>query len=143
MRKVLVPISADREQMQSAVAEIVSMHPEEAVEVHLLNVQPTIPGYVANFFKDGNLRQIQEEVGREELAPAQALLDAAGIACISHVEAGHGAETIVRTARRLGCDRIVMGRSRPAGVTEKLFGTLANQVRHLAGAAGNCQVIGS
>jgi nucleotide-binding universal stress UspA family protein len=143
MRKVLVTIGATATQVQSAIAEVIAIHREEPVEVHLLNVQPSIPHYVAGFFKNGDLPLIQDEAGREELGPAQAMLDAAGIPYIAHVKVGSSAETIVQAARQLGCDRIVLGQGKQAGFTEKLFGTLANQVRHLVGVAGNCKVIGS
>jgi nucleotide-binding universal stress UspA family protein len=143
MRKVLVPISAIGAQMQSAVAQVISIYREEPVDVHLLNVQPSIPRYVTGFFKGGELHLIQEEAGLEELAPAQALLDAAGVPYTAHVKVGHGAETIVQAASLLGCDRIVMGQGKREGFTEKLFGTLAHQVRHLVGVADNCKVIGS
>ena len=56
---------------------------------------------------------------------------------------GRSAETIARTARELGCDRIVMGPDGVARLADKVFGTLAQQVRHLLGATGDCQVIGS
>lgn len=143
MRKVLVPVSPIRAQMQSAVDEAIAIYRQEAVEIHLVNVQSAIPRYVAAYFDRSELRRIQQDASLEELAPAQALLDAAGIACITHIEIGRNAETIVQLAGRLGCDRIVMGRPEHVGITEKLFGTLASQVRHLVGVGGNCTVIGS
>lgn len=143
MRKVLVPICAGDAQMQSALAEAVSICREEPAELHLLNVQPSVPRYVAGFFKSADLRQIHEEAGMEELAPAKAILDTAGVRYAVHTKVGRRAETIVRVAKELGCDRIVMGRAGQEGFAEKLFGTVASQVRHLVGATGNCQVIGS
>jgi nucleotide-binding universal stress UspA family protein len=143
MRKVLVPINAIGAQMKSAVDEAVSIYRERPVEVHLLNVQTTVPGFVAAYFKHSNLRLIQEEAGVEELAPAQAILKAAGVPSIVHIKVGRSAETIVRVAREIGCDRIVMGQAEHAGYGEKIFGTVASQVRHLIGVTDNCQVIGS
>jgi nucleotide-binding universal stress UspA family protein len=143
MRKVLVTISAVNGQMQSATAEAVAIYREEAAEIHLLNVQTTVPRFVAGYFNHGNLRLIQEECGMDELAPAKALLDSAGVPCVAHVKAGRNAETIVRVAREIGCDRIVIGQAEHADFAQKLFGTLASQVRHLIGGTGNCIVIGS
>lgn len=144
MRKVLVPISAGGgAKMQSALAEVVSIYREEPVELHLLNVQISVPRYVAGFFKSSDLRQIHEEAAMEELAPARAILDAAGVPYTVHVMVGRSAETIVRVAKEIGCDRIVMGHAEQEGFAEKLFGTVASQVRHLVGVTGNCQVIGS
>ena len=144
MRKILVPIGADSNaRMQSALAEVIALYREEPMQIHLLNVQIPVSRHVSEFFHNGELHAIHLEAGREELAPARAVLDAAGIPYIAHIEIGRSAETIVHTARELGCDRIVMGRSAQAGFAEKMFGTLANQVRHLLGVTGNCQVIGS
>lgn len=143
MKKVLVPISAIRAQMQSAVEEAIAIHQREPVIIHLVSVQSAIPRYVAAYFDRNELARIQLEAGQEELAPAKALLATAGVSCITHVEIGHSAETIVEVANRFHCDRIIMGRPEHVGFTEKLFGTLSSQVRHLVGAGGNCTVIGS
>lgn len=143
MRKVLVPVSPIAAQMKSAVAEAISIYREDPVEIHLLNVQTSVPRFVAAYFKRSNLREIQQETGMEELAPAQALLDAAGIPCTAHVKVGRSAETIVRAAAEIGCDRIVMGQADYAGFAEKLFGSVTSQVRHLVGVTSNCTVIGS
>jgi nucleotide-binding universal stress UspA family protein len=50
---------------------------------------------------------------------------------------------IVQFAQEYRCDRILMGQASRSGVQEKLFGTLASQVRQMLGVAGNCQVIGT
>ena len=66
----------------------------------------------------------------EELAPARRLLDDAGVPGDCLVKAGRGAPTIASVARALGCDRVSFG-DEPAGIAERLFGTPAEQVRHL------------
>lgn len=58
------------------------------------------------FFKSGELNQIQQQAGAEELAPAAAMLAAAGVPCTSAVVVGRKAETIAKRARELGRDRI-------------------------------------
>lgn len=143
MRKILVSISSSKAQMQSAVSEAISIYQSEAVEIHLLNVQTIVPAFAARYFTHLNLRMIQEEFGQEELAPAQALLDSAGIPYKVYVKIGRSAETIVETARQIGCDRIVMGRPEHIDFVEKLFGTVASQVRHMVGGLGNCVVVGA
>jgi nucleotide-binding universal stress UspA family protein len=146
MRKVLVPISGAHgggTQTQSALTEAISLYREEPVEVHLLNVQPTVPRYVAGFFKSADLQHIHQEAATEELATACATLNAAGVPYQTHIVVGRSAESIVRVAEQTGCDRILMGHAGQEGFAEKLFGTVASQVRHLVGVAGNCKVIGS
>ena len=80
--------------------------------------------------------------GTEELQAAQRLLDAAGVPYASTVKVGRTADTIVATARDLGCDHIVFGDDAP-GLAGRLFGSLAQQVRNLLGARADLQVIGS
>ncbi len=143
MRKILVSISSSNAQMQSAVAEAISIYQADAVEIHLLNVQTIVPAFAARYFSHLNLRTIQGEFGEEELAPAKALLDSAGIPYQAYVKIGRSAETIVETAHHIGCDRIVMGRAEHVDYVEKLFGTVASQVRHMIGGMGNCVVVGA
>ena len=142
MKKVLVPIDAHNgARAQAAIAEAIAIYRDEPVEVHLLNVQVPVSGHVSMFFDGTELRTIQRECGMEELAPAQAQLAAAKVPCATHIAIGRSAESIARTARQIGCDRILMGQSQ--GLGDRLFGTLASQVRHLVGVSGNCTVIGS
>jgi nucleotide-binding universal stress UspA family protein len=144
MRKVLVPVNdLDDARMRAAIAEVISIYREESVQVHLLNVQVCVSSHVSMFFKSGELRAIHHEAGMQELAPAKAALDTAGVPYATHVEVGRRAETIARLAQEIGCDRIVMGRSEQKGFADKLFGSLAGQVRHLVDVTGNCKVIGS
>lgn len=143
MRKILVSISSSNAQMQSAIAEAISIYQADAVEIHLLNVQTIVPAFAARYFSHLNLHTIQEEFGQEELAPAQALLESAGIPYKAYVKIGRSAETIVETARQIGCDRIIMGRSERVDFVEKLFGTVASQVRQMVSGIGNCVVVGA
>ena len=144
MRNVLIPIDAgNRAKMMAAVSEVVRIHGQEPVAVHLLSVQPTVSNHVAMFFGEGELNQLQHSAGAEDLAPAQILLKTAGIPFASIVRVGRSAETIAKIARELGCDRIVLGQDGHAGFAGKVFGSLAQQVRHIVSGSGDCQVIGS
>ncbi len=143
MRKLLIPIDANPARMRAAIAEAISIYNQEHVDVHLLSVQPALSGHVAMFFGNGELHQIQHSAGNEDLAPAQALLKAAGVPHTSSVVSGRSAETIARIARERGCDRIVMGPAGPGSLAGKLFGSLAEQVRHIVSVGSDCRVIGS
>lgn len=141
MRKMLVPISANSARTQATLDEVISLYRDEPALIHLLNVQIPVSRHVSDFFKSGELHAIHLEAGMEEMAPAKAALDAAGVPYKAHIRVGRSAETIVQTAQELSCDRIVMGRPAQSNFAEKMFGTLENQVRHLLGVTGNCQVI--
>jgi len=55
------------------------------------------------------LDQVRSAAGADLLAPAEALLDAAGVGYESEVAGGHAAQVIVELVDRYGCDAIVMG----------------------------------
>jgi nucleotide-binding universal stress UspA family protein len=144
MRKLLLPVdSLSPSRTAAAVAEAVRICRQEPnVGVHLLSVQPVYSSHVAMFFGKGELHRLEEEAGLEELQPAKAQLEAAGVPFTASVMIGRSAETIARAARELGCDRIVMGSAGGSG-SGKVFGSLAGQVRHIMSGAADCQVIGS
>ena len=143
MRNLLLPIDGDATRARAAVAEALRICGQEPVRIHLLSVQPAVSSHVAMFFGDGELHQIQLDAGTEDLAPARALLDASGVTYTATVKTGRSAETIARVARELACDRIVMGQESGGSLAGKIFGSLAQQVRHLLSGASDCQVIGS
>jgi nucleotide-binding universal stress UspA family protein len=143
MRKLLIPVNGDAARTKAAIAEAIRIYGQEPVAVHLLNVQPRVSGHVAMFFGEGELHQIQHTAGEEDLAAAKALLDAVGVPYTASVLVGRSAQTIARAARELDCDRIVMGHEGQPGVAGRIFGSLAEQVRHITSSASNCQVIGS
>jgi len=129
----------------AALAEAIRIcRQEPTVAVHLLSVQPVYSSHVAMCFGTGELHKLEEKAGLEELAPAQALLDAASVRYTSSVMIGHSAETIARAAREFGCDRIVMGGAASESVAPtRVFGSLAGQVRHIMEGSADCQVIGA
>jgi nucleotide-binding universal stress UspA family protein len=142
MKQILMPIDpAQPARTRSAIDEVLGMRRDEPITVHLLRVQPRVTSHVAMCFRPGELQAMQLQAGAEDLQLAQGLLAAAGLPFTSTVRIGRSAPTIVETARELGCDRIVFGREAP-GLTGRLFGSLAQQVRQLLGGAG-VQVSGS
>lgn len=146
MKKILVPICIHTglEQIRSAAAEAAAIYRrEDSVQIHLLSIQVPLSRHVSDFFEEGELRQIHIESGRAELRPARAVLDAAGVPYLTHVEIGRTAETIVSFATDIRCDRIVIGQGPQTGFADKLFGTLASEVRHLLGGAAPCRVVGA
>lgn len=141
MTKLLVPIYGNADRWRAALAEAVEIHRRENASIHLLSVQPKVSGHVSMFFGRGELQQIQEAAGREDLEPAEALLRNLGVPFTSSVMVGRSAETIARAARGFGCQRIIMGREGEAPAS--VFGSVAAQVRQLLSSGNDCRVIGS
>lgn len=143
MKHILVHIEAGHEaRTRSAVDQAIQMYRAEPCVIHLLHVQPQVSGHVASYFDAATLHDLLSDWGTEDLAPAKALLDAAGVPYTPVVRIGRSANTIAAAAREFGCDRIIFG-VEPPGLAERLFGSIAQQVRHLLTAQGDPQVIGS
>ena len=143
MRQVLIAVDAHSPaRTRSAVEEAVRIWRSEFVGIRLVRVQPKLSGHVAMFFGTRELQTMQLEEGTEQLKFAQALLDSAGVPYTSTVLIGRSAETIAQAAREFGCDRILFGQEGPS-LAGKMFGSLAEQVRHLLGPGNAYQVIGS
>ncbi len=142
---LLIPVdAASAARTQDAVKRAVALSAQDPQSVHVLSVQPLVSSHVTAFFGQGELHQLQHEAGSEELAETVSQLQAAGVAPTCHVRVGRRAETIAAVARELGCDTILMGQEDHPGVVDRLFGSVAEQVRHLLGATpGTCQVIGT
>lgn len=142
--KVLIPMQPDAPaKVRAAVDTAIKLYDEHGASIHLLSVQPRISGHVAMCFGPGELRHIHEQASREELSPARITLDAARVPYTCRLIVGRRAESIAEVARDLGCDRILLGAHARPGARERLFGSLAQQLRHILDGAANCEVIGS
>ena len=143
MPQLLIPVDPqDPERTRSAVEQALRIRRDEpGAQIRLLRVQPRLSGHVAMCFGTRELLRLQHEAGVEELQYAEGLLKAAGADFTSTVLVGRGAETIAQAAHQYGCDRIVFGDEHPS-LAGRMFGSLAQQVRHLLGGA-QVQVLGS
>ena len=81
----------------------------DALDVHLVNVQRPVSGDVARFVPGQTLEDYHHERGEKALAPARALLAAAGLVHHDHQHVGDPGPTIAKLARTLACDLIVVG----------------------------------
>ena len=145
MRKMLVVVDGlSAARTRDAVNQAIGLYQQEPAELHLLSVQPRVSGDVAMFFSSGELHDLQHGAGMDDLAPARALLDLAGVPYQASVRVGRSAQTIAQAARDLHCDRIVIGQDKNQhGLARTLFGSVAAQVRQLLVGAGDYQVLGS
>lgn len=104
-----------------------------APDLHVLTVQPAVAsGLVQRLVSAEAVNDYQREEGEAAMAPARALLDAAGVSAHQHIGVGEPAHTIVAHARQLGADAIVMGTRGTGGVRAVLLGSTARRVLELA-----------
>lgn len=136
MIRILVPVDGSAAALR-AVGEAVALGKQmpAATEIILLNVQPHAPwGDLMLAGKPSELEsfaQQQRAAGEKVLQPAQAIVEAAGIACRGFVEFGDTPYVINDYVGQYHCDQIVMGTRGLGGVTGVLLGSIANKVLHL------------
>lgn len=99
--------------------------------IHLLSVQPAMPGDVSGFVGAEQVRDFHREEGLKALAEAERRLKAAGIEPQLHVSVGESAETIVEFANSRGCEQILLGTRGHTGLGGTLLGSVASKVTHL------------
>jgi len=144
MAKVLVPMQPDQPaKTMAAVEAAIRLHRQENAAVHLLSVQSRVNGHVASCFGADELLQLQQKMGREDLADARRQLDAAGVPYTTSMAVGRRADTIALIAREYGCRRVLLGSPPESDVVGTMFGSLADQLRHMIRATGGFEVIGS
>jgi nucleotide-binding universal stress UspA family protein len=102
-----------------------------AYDIHLVNVQPQLPGGITSFVSRDQVAGFHRDESAKALAEAQALLDAAGLPYQAHAEVGPLAETIVALADKLRCDEIVMGTRGRSALADLLIGSTVTRVVHL------------
>ncbi len=123
MRAILVPFDGSP-QAEQVLREVIGAAQWSGVsEIHMLNVQPALGRYISQFVGARVVREFQHEEGEKALSAACRLLDKTGLYYSVHVRVGNTASAIVRAAKDLRVDEIVMG----AG-TGHWFGDLLQQI---------------
>lgn len=138
MPRLLVPMQPDHPaKTRAAVALAIRLHRSDGAAVHLLCVRPPMNGVVASYFQPDELRRLQFEIAGDELREAREQLRAAGVPYACRIMIGRTAESIAATAAEFGCRRILLGDVDERDLFDRVFGSLADQLRHLhAQAAG-------
>ncbi len=95
----------------------------------LANVQPSANLYEVMTAHDPDvIREVRGAAGADLLAPAEALLQAAGVEFESEVAGGEPEHLIVEIAERYGCDAIVMGARGMGDWQAALLGSVSQDV---------------
>lgn len=131
MLKILVPIDGSLSARHAVHYAIRQFATNRKLEIHLLNVQTPLSRAVAQFVRRRDREAWHREQADRVLRPIRAMLAAAGVPYVAHVERGREAETIVALARRLDCDHIVMGTARQNSLTRMLEASVTNRVLEL------------
>jgi YjbE family integral membrane protein len=131
-RAVRVVIAADgSEGSLAAVRRVMGMRdalaPGLGLQVDLVNVQRGVSSDVAQFVPRDDLQAYHLEAADKALAPARALLDAAGIPYGVHRFVGQPGRVLADFAAEQGADQIVMGTRGLGTHTGALLGSVTRE----------------
>ena len=100
-------------------------------EFVLANVQEPASLYELVVSRDPDLIAAASlEAGEHLMAPARALLDAAGLSYETEVGVGDPAHTLVDMIERSGCDMVIIGAKGQGAITSALLGSVSQEVAH-------------
>jgi YjbE family integral membrane protein len=120
MLEVLVPVDGSANALRAVRHVIDEYQRGDALEVHLLNVQPRLSRHIARFVARRDRNAFHRERAQAAITAASEALDRAGVPYRSHWVVGERATEICRAARRLGVHHIVIGTARRNSITRML-----------------------
>jgi len=130
---VLVPVDGSRNALR-ATDYAIAQAKRTRGQVHLLNVQllPDTYRTVGEYLAAPNNRVLTAQRAKAILKPAVARLQRARVPHHVHIVYGDIAPEVVRAARRLKCESIIMGTRGLGTIGNLLLGSIATKVIHLA-----------
>jgi nucleotide-binding universal stress UspA family protein len=128
MAKLLLPCDGTSNALVAVRHAVDAFRRGEVRMVHILNVQPPFSAYVARHICRRLRADFHRERADEALAEARRLLEAAGVPHHVHAEVGDKARCVADAARRLHCDRIVIGTTRKSALVRAVENSLTGQL---------------
>lgn len=132
MLKALVPVDGSENALRAVQHLINLVRGREPMEVFLLNVQEPIDAWeVRRCFKPEEIEAMQEVQGGDALKAARELLEQAGVPFTADVLIGDVARSVTDYAKRMACDKIIMGTRGMTSLANLLMGSVTTKVIHL------------
>ena len=131
MDKVLLPVDGSRNAQHAARHVLQAFKTNPSLEVHLLNVHTPFSRHVSQFISRKSRDDFHHDEAAKALRSVRRMLDGAHLPYTIHMVVGKKAEAITETARRMGCDHIVMGTARKNSLTRMLEASTTNRVLEL------------
>ena len=129
MLKILIPVDTSNESRYAIKHAIHRVWTGEALEIHLIHVQPRLSQYVARFIARRDRQAFYAERSAKAFDAAGKLLDRAGMrSSAMHVSLGDPAREIVRYAESNRFDGILMATAKLGSVSEIIRGSVTAKV---------------
>lgn len=128
MSRILVAVDGSTHSDNAVRFAIDVARRDTSAEIHLINVQPMLPGDVLAFVPKASIDKFYSEGSEKALASARALLEAAKLPCKTHVGIGPTGPTIVDYANAQQCEQIIMGSRGHGAAMNLLLGSVATSV---------------
>ncbi len=125
--KILLPVDGS-ETSARAVQFMVkqALNSREVPELHLLNVQHSLPGTIKGVAEQA--KQYHHDEGIKALTNARKALDDARVQYAYHIGVGDVGEVVAHFVNELNCDQVVMGTRGMGSVANMVLGSGANKV---------------
>ena len=132
MSTILLPVDGSENSVR-AVHRAIELSKETGGSKLLLVTAfpPIVSGNVKRFFSAEEIQSYYQEEGQKALAPAKAVLEAAGVAYEDEVLVGPIAQSIAEYAKKNQVDTIIMGTRGLGTVTGMLLGSVTTKVLSL------------
>jgi nucleotide-binding universal stress UspA family protein len=132
MVSILVPVDGSRSALRAVEHAIQSrVQHNEAVQIHLANIQPRLPRYVTRFASSESIRMLQYERSEQAISSAVNMLAEAGVQYEVHLRVGNAAEQIVACAEKTQSRKILMGTTRKNALSRFFQSSVVNKVMAL------------
>lgn len=118
-RTVLV-VADDLADADAAVTAVLAGAGGDAVDLHLVNVQPAVGANALRFIDRGTIRRFQRDEGRARIDGLRRALRAQHLRCTGHVAIGDAPACIRALADDVGADEVVVAR-RPMGLVGRVL----------------------
>ena len=128
MLKILVPVDGSSNALRAVRHVIAEYERHHELELHLLNVQPSLSRHIARFVSRSDRRSWHAERAQEAMAGAVEQLAAARVPHRVHWAIGDRTAEICRAAKDLDVHHIVMGTARKSSITRMLEDSVTNKV---------------
>lgn len=128
MATLLLPCDGTSNAMLAVRHAVGASRHRDVLMIHLLNVQPPFSAYVARHIDRHVRADFHRERADAALAGARTLLDDTGVPYRVHSEVGDRARCIVDAARRLRCERVVIGTARKSAFVRAVGNSLTTQL---------------